>query len=369
MHTSLKKIAILSGHNEYQTHLHFEEGLKKALERKGVETHIYPFSINYQRESIHRISLDTPDALISFCLFSLNDRSLSFSDIFGIPNITICLASGIYSLHQAKNPLDFVAFVDRKDQKRYQEALPGKTLFLPHAVDRDLIRSPTLKRPIEYVFFGTLFDHESRRSLWDDKLPRQTIRILNEAIENFSVEKGYDGSLLEVLEENSKITESDFLQMYHELELYLRGSLRKDFLLKNRDLPIHIYGKSDSHRNWEDVFKVKNAFIYHSEVPFSETLKLMKQTKYLIHHCPSFNEGLHERILTGLALGCAIITEPSSYLEKEFPVSCGVMQSATKNREAFVENGQAHILENHTWDIRVEALLDSNINKVDRNYV
>ncbi len=56
----------------------------------------------------------------------------------------------------------------------------------------------------------------------------------------------------------------------------------------------------------------------HDPVPFEQALDIMRQSKILLNTCPWVKEGAHERIFSGMAVGCLVITNENHYLNQHF---------------------------------------------------
>ncbi len=111
----------------------------------------------------------------------------------------------------------------------------------------------------------------------------------------------------------------------------------------------------------------------HGETSYSQILALMSRAKITLNIGPMFPEGSHERVLSAMANGSAVVTDASRYWRETFNQTelvtfkgNSVMDAANhlisllqdhERRQAVATAGQAKVLAGHLWQHRADRIL------------
>ena len=106
---------------------------------------------------------------------------------------------------------------------------------------------------------------------------------------------------------------------------------------------------------------------YNEAINFSDLLKEMSLSKWVLHQSPGFEEGLHERIVYPLVCGTPVILWQSphvlSAMSNKGVIDFSVYDEMNKE-DSYIQlltDGKQEVLGHHTWTKRLSALLtDTN---------
>lgn len=164
-----------------------------------------------------------------------------------------------------------------------------------------------------------------------------------------------------------------FMNYMYPVDAYVRNYFRRksiECLVKNR-IPVKIVGEG-----WEK-YKSGNENLIKRETPVEFGLSFEKIAKehILLNNSPIFNHGAHDRIYAGMANHCAVLTDENPYLQKTLNDRENVLlysltdEKSLKDRaeelltnhefcKNIQENAYEEYLRSHTWEKRVERLLE-----------
>lgn len=164
-----------------------------------------------------------------------------------------------------------------------------------------------------------------------------------------------------------------FMNYMYPVDAYVRNYFRRksiECLVKNR-IPVKIVGEG-----WEK-YKSGNENLIKREIPVEFGLSFEKIAKehILLNNSPIFNHGAHDRIYAGMANQCAVLTDENPYLQKTLNDRENVLlysltdEKSLKDRaeelltnhefcKNIQENAYEEYLRSHTWEKRVERLLE-----------
>jgi hypothetical protein len=157
------------------------------------------------------------------------------------------------------------------------------------------------------------------------------------------------------------------------LDVQVRCTRRFEFVkaLAKTGLPIHICGLG-----WDaDLYRFKRA-TYEGPVPMARMSELMRQSRIVLNTNGNFGAGSHERPLSGLLAGAAVFSDYSRFYGQAFDedreialfrwmdVKGGLDRLAALAADpaaahAIAVAGKAKVLAAHTWDSRIEVVLDA----------
>lgn len=337
--------------NPYDSTQYFAEKFSEALQRHGVRTRLFKIEEDRIFQVVQAIMRDPPDLTCSFSNIAIGDHQ-PIGDQWRIPHLSMLIDPAIYSLHQMRGDYSLISCVDEGDVAFVKELGFEKVFLLHHGVDRDLAGYE--ERPFGPVFFGTCTDYEKILAEWEPSMRA----ILEPAAAKVLSPKGI--SILQAIVE-AGVKDEDLVRYHLELDLFVRAKDRVE-LIRALD-HVHVWGEGP----WKEL--CPNAIV-HPAIAFTETLEIIKKSKLLLNSSPRFKQGSHERILTGLACGCAVLTGDNPFVSNNFGDCAEVLtypygqwdvarDKAASMDKSLIVNGRDKILGNHTWDHRAKTLISN----------
>lgn len=365
----MKKIVLLIGENPYNTTHFFVKALGDALQKKGVIVKILSLQEGCYYETFQNLSQDPPDVTASFSDIHLN--GISLGNLLQIPHISLLIDPAYYFVHQMTGDYTCVTAVDEEEVDFFKKLGIQKILFLPHAVPQSLaLQTLQQKRDLDIVFFGTAIDIEEIETRWlcDQHgliLKEMAQEVLNGKISCFQaiINKGFSpgGGL--------------FFELYKKLDLYIRGVDRLKLMHALSGFSLSVFGDKIGKRGWRELLQGQKGASVHPAIPFKKAIEVMKKAKIVLNSNLRFKEGSHERIFYGFALGACVITGKNSYIKKAIQGSewttytygnwADVADKADdllnhpQLREKIVYEERKNILSHHTWEHRVDRLIEA----------
>lgn len=367
-------IAILATENPYNSTVHFAKGLAKALQRLGVRVDFYSFKPD-SFYKVHYALLDNPPQLtLSFS--DIRMGNISLGELSHTPHLTCLIDPALYFRHHFQGPFSLVTTVDRKDLHYIKSTSFPQALFLPHAVDSEVVNEKEEKKLFDIIMVGTCYDIEKIFRKWKKTFSPHLVELLLDAAEAVLSPKGI--SCLEALQSRG-VEEAMLVPLHGELDLYIEGKERLALLHALKGLPIHIWGKGP----WKKYLPEATV---HKPVAFSKVPHLLRQSLLVINATPRFKDGSHERVFYSLACNALPLAGATPFLKESFSNEEmlfydygryeGVrekVEEALKNPQVtkrIVEQGKARVAQGHTWDARAPSLIKFILNffsKVAKN--
>ncbi len=343
----MQRVAILSTDNEYSSHAYFEESLQRALQRAGI--HVEKIDMQHaSRESLARLMHLKPDATISFGLFS----DFEPAELTQAPHTTLCLGSALYALSVLQHPLNFLGCVNLEDVQRFSPLAPGRIFPCQHAIDKKDLCQQKVKKSIPYLFLGTFFDEALRWERLKKELEAKRFATLCHAFQKL-VDKTSTTYMHALFQAGiANVLTPSGIRLYYELEMLYRGYERRMLLDHLQGEEVHIYGASDSKRGWESLYS--SSFKVFPPVSFLKSLELIQQAEVLVHSCPSFSQGVHERVLFALCAKTCVLSSPHQELQRLFSGKGVVFDPKEIKEKDSLEEPLKIIAEQYVWDHRVE---------------
>lgn len=236
-------------------------------------------------------------------------------------------------------------------------------------------------REIDVLFTGTLESREELRSKvsmlapdWDwadeffdllikirtahpEKTARQSVISL---LEQMGIE--YSCSLLKVMMYVFGMVSDCYLRAY-----YREKTVRS---LVDAGICVHVAGDG-----WEDLYSVcPDNLVLEGRVDFDRTAELITNAKILLNILPSFNHGIHDRVLTAMQNGAVCLTDYSSYLDAHFhngqdiviyrldeleklPHMVECLLNDPEKAGSIAARGRDKALKEYTWDLFVKKYI------------
>ena len=146
---------------------------------------------------------------------------------------------------------------------------------------------------------------------------------------------------------------------------YIRTWIRKTVVknLMDSGIPFHIFGNG-----WDklNASSPNSKAILHGDIPITETINLMKDTKLSLNIMPMFKAGTHDRISTAQLNGAAVMTDSNDYIKQLYSENeiykfslvnyqslPTLLQTILNNKKSLYEvaiNGQKKAQEHLSWD-------------------
>ena len=388
----IKKVCFVVTGNLHEILYHFTLKMHEAFLRAGIESRIITFKNFYSPEEMLSIQKEKPDLTISFNYIVPTKEGEYISDFLHIPHLSIYLDPSIYVMPLAKSPYAIISCVDIFECNNLQQSGFSNLFFLPHGVEKELQYSPREARSLDIVFIGLCFDYETLREFGQKKYP-SFWHLIDEAIEITQSDKLK--SFVQALEETWKLsklnlTSIELLDFAFFVDNYVRGLDRVELLRAINDVQVHVYGGIkpgfyEPRKGWEYYLRGKNNVTVHPPVSYGKSIEILKQSKVCLNSMPFFKNGSHERIFNGLACGCLVVSTENIYIRENFAEDEGIvfyqqkewdkvndmlapyLKDENKRVEA-VTKGQHKVLQNHTWDNRVQTILKEVPPILDRIY-
>lgn len=377
----IKKVCLLSDSNTDDMAEYFTKMLAEAMERKGIDVQLIDATEeNIDPDVFQNFKANPPDLTCSFSRIEKLSSGKYLWDFLEIPHVAFLLDPPIYSLGQTNSSYIILTCVDRSDAIAAQSIFP-RVLHWPHAVKKDFILDNSVERNIDVAFFGGFIDFVGLRKEWKKKLTEQFSWVLDFAIDialiNSSITLPEALSISwETAGMGNAFGQDNFLLLYHYFEQFMIGKDRFELINAIRGPEIHVYGDPlDRYSsNLSDLFPHSN-IVSHPHVNYVETIEILKRSKICINSAPSFRDGTHDKIFAGLACGALSIASDSKYLSETFVHGEDILFYKANHwlevnewikefladedrRLNVVSRGREKVMEHHTWDARVDQLLN-----------
>ncbi|MCE5318838.1 MAG: glycosyltransferase, partial [Parachlamydia sp.] len=359
--------------SQYDVLHHFTRKLYEAFLRAG-----YSCRLLEKESQLEIPKKDPPDLSIGFNGAPRNSAGEMFCDFLKVPHLACLVDPPYHFLYLYNSPYVITACDDRMGCRLLQTLGVERNLFLPHAVEPELLQEGPQESHFDVIMLATFIDFEKRRKDWRNKYPTLICKAMDSAVEmafsdpKISFIAAFDTVLEGVHRSGKAFKEVDLNEVLKDLEYYIKGRDRVE-LVKAVKTPLHLFGGTIDAIGWKDYFADQKNIYVHSPVNYSQALQIMKRSRILLN--PSFKnkEGAHERVFAGLASGALVITTESQYLLDRFtedqelvyyrhPHLESIQENIDKyladetQRQSLVENGCKKIRQGETWDHRVAAL-------------
>jgi spore maturation protein CgeB len=379
----LNKVCLLVNYNLYESKRYFTRKLAEAMNRKGIETRIIDVNeTTLSGDTMASLKRYAPDLTCSFNSILPVSETKFLWDFLEIPHWAILVDPALYSIQLTRSPYTILSCVDRSDLAAVQANKFLNAFFWPHAVEKEL--SPgNQKRIYDVVFLGSCYDYESLRASWRQRNPESINKVLDDAID--LVYSDNRTSLSEALASawnaaKLDIAGVDFAALFYYLDNYTRGKDRVELIRSIKDAHVHVFGDLAKDNavgvlGWEQYLAGLPNVTVHPSVPFWDSLHLMQQSKICLNSMPFFKNGTHERVLAGLACGAVPVTTDNIYFREFFRDNEDLLYYSMKDKSSvndrvndllaqeskrakIADSGRKIVMENYTWDVRVNDLLE-----------
>jgi len=373
----------------YNSHFFFAHQIGGAFEKLGYEVEYCEFTKESDFDEVLKPYLGNSYQLIldfnSLMPQLIEEDGTPVLDMIGGPFYDYILDHPLFHYNclsaKAKN---FHAILLDEAQERYvKRYYPGvkSTMTMPLAATEAISKTKRNAVPDCVLFIGS-YDSEEKLYRMIEQSP-EPVRMLGKKVLEYrlaeplaTMEAVFECVLREQDLELSPAQFALFMNHMYPVDAYVRNYFRKkaiECLIKNR-IPVKIVGEG-----WEK-YKSTNENLIKRETPVEFGLSFEKIAKehILLNNSPIFNHGAHDRIYAGMANHCAVLTDENPYLQRTLKDGENVLlysqtdEKSIKDRaeelltnHAFCkniqENAYIEYLQNHTWEMRAERLLEQGI--------
>ena len=373
----IKSVGFFSRGDFYVWGLTQTTSFSKALERQGIRVEHFGTKSSPIREVLSRPREQLPDVTCSLMDLGLGLSSDLLLDHHKVPHVLYSVDLSSYYLHIAFNPYALMTTIDEQDLQKMQSMGFKRTFHLPLGCEKDLQCSLSEDKEYDIVYMGTCWDFETEVLHWKKKLPPNIVDIMievcDEVFQGHSQIKAMDYALER---RGLKFTEVPFCTMHRQITMYTKGKDRVNLVKSIKKHPVHVFGKHNLKKGWEEFLEGQENVHFHDMVSFSDSIKIMQKSKILLNGAPQFKYGLHERIFNGLGSGALVLTDDNAIMKDHFKDEEDILLynlneydsieekispylSNTKKRNELVVSGREKVMKNHTWDVRAKHFISS----------
>ena len=361
--------------SQYGALHHFTQKLYEAWVRAGFNA----FYFTDADAALDAALRDPPDLMIGFNGVPSKDTKL-YCDIIKRPYLTLLVDPFYRFLDLISSPYLIIGCDDFSSTTALKNMNVKNVIFVPHAVEADLVPDTASKKIYDVTMLATFIDHEACRESWKSKYPELVCKAMDEIIERtfFNPELSFTDAVMNVMRQTYQkhpelnSLKVDATSIFIDIEIFIKGKERVDMLRAIQSTPVHVFGHTADEMDWKTYFKDQSNIIVHDAVSYEESLNIMKQSKIILNSSIKNKFGAHERIFSGLAAGALVFTNENPYLKKFFmhdfdivfyqskklnqidSMICTYLANEEK-RQQIVENGREVVMSFHTWDARIRT--------------
>lgn len=351
----------------------FTKSVCEALGRRGLEVRVLP---EKGEKALACLLKDPPLFTLAFNGILPSEGGICLADQLEIPHAACLVDSAYHYFPLAKSRWTWLGCDDRSNLPLFSDLGAAHVGFLPHGVDRSRFAYYDLERPLDVLFLGSLIDFEGVREEWKRRFAPEDAAAMDGAVElAFSHRsRPLPHCVMGAFQECERPLQ---LEALHLVEQYVRGKERVDLLRALDEQEVHILGQAPQGRSWKRQWET-GRYIFHESVSYEDSFSWMQKAKVILNSCPRIRQGGHERLFGGIASGGLVLTHSDSFLEETFTEGQSLaffrsdrlgevgdlVSSFINQREVrwgVVRAGQEVVREHHTWDRRVETLLQGMV--------
>jgi hypothetical protein len=362
----MSKAILFTGSFQYGVVADFIQGIAQSLHHQGYQVQ----QINLSEKSSLQQQLTAETFRGTELVFSVNalgaDLLPYFAELRQVPFYSLLLDHPLHSLLRFfGTPLRLLC-VDQA-HVAFARAVGMQAEFCPHAISAaqvSLTASPdTAKQGI--LFPASFFSADKAKTIIDQHFPQAWNWLRNPAvrtISDFLYQLGFMQAGKKPLLELNKNT----ITILCHCDFYLRAIGRDRLLQQFADagLALQVIGNG-----WEQAQQLPQ-HQYLPAVAFPALLQMMQKVRYVLHHSPGFEAGLHERLLYPIGAGTQVLSEPTPYLEQVFTrggavrffnhaaeLSPALATVSAADYQSQLVHSQQLLKQQHSWDVRLQPWL------------
>ncbi|MCE2982512.1 MAG: glycosyltransferase [Parachlamydia sp.] len=377
----LKKIYLFASiSSQYGVIDHFINELNNAFNRQGVISRIIHTERDNPARFVEELTQDPPDCTLSFNGLLPDVEGRFLSDMLKLPHVAYLTDAPHHYYPLAKSEYTIITCIDKNFCQVFRDFKHPYVLFNPHATCKSL--TPPLATPPynDILLLNSFIDYKAVREKWNQKYSSDLAEAMEEAAEMTLSDAAipYMQAFIQTLDKSLRAGKTidprqiDFEAVFDDLEAYLGGKARVELIGAIEDYPVTVVG-ADA-QGWKKYFPNHANLKCLPQVSFQDALELMKRTKILLNCTPEIKQGLHERILSGLAAGAAVLTLETPFIKEQFADGKNILTYAPRGwdelnqkigsylndeekRNRLVEAGRELVLQRHTWDQRAQTFI------------
>lgn len=283
-------------------------------------------------------------------------------------------------LNHGKNM--YVACIDRNHKRYIDDCYSGvkNTLYLPHAGFKAKRIVPYEEREID-IFFPS-----SYRTPVNVSKEIEELADVYQSIANILITAMLSNRMLTLQTAlaqyfssvNFTYTEEDFIllmDIFSVVDQYIRAYTREQLIqhILNSGLKLTVCGSG-----WDTCEFIHHPNLHHigeNGVNFLETVEIMANSKTVLNHIPTLQEGMHERIFTSMRCGAICLTNDFPIMHEEFEDVTNILLYSdiyldefvnrlkdvlhnTHEAKAIALRGQIIAESNYKWEDNANRILD-----------
>jgi spore maturation protein CgeB len=356
--------------------------INDALGRQGVATRLLVSERENPDPFLEAIFKDPPDCTLSLNGLLPDENGNFFCNMIKIPHVACLMDSFTEFSALAGNPLNIITCPDAFACHYFSGLGCDRSLFMPQGVNPAITADPQAIKKYDSLFIGSCIDYEYIRAEWKNKYPEQICEALENAqkIALSDHSTSYIEALVQALNETSQSKPLDMsafnmLEMIQELELFIKGKDRVELIRAIKTGSVTIFGSTIGQKGWEAYLKDQPNVKIHSPIPFESAIEAMKMSKIVLNSSPASKNGTHERVMAALGSESFVLTNHNVFHDHHFIngqdmafYNHGEWSDADEivafylendaEREAAAKSGREKAMLDHTWDRRIQELLE-----------
>jgi spore maturation protein CgeB len=366
--------------SRYGVLTHFTLKFAEALTRAGVNCRVLKAEKTNPKPFLEALFNDPPDCTFSFNGLLPDQEGRFFCDTIKIPHVACLIDSPTQYLALASSPYTIITCPDRFSCEFLKGLKCENVLFLPHAVEKEIVPPfPDSRRIYDVSMLSSCIDYESMAELWPLQYSQAVCEVMHESVDLALLDQEISCTQAfiqcmdrQMMKTNVNPGIVNYPQIIDQVEMYVKGKDRVELIQSIQDASVHIFGANLN--LWKKYVGQKTNVVFHEPVNFDIALEVMKQSKIVLNSCAWLKDGTHERILAGLACGALVLTQENIYMRENFndgyniafyrlgkwnKINEQIQKYLTHpdQRENAAEKGRDLVMRKHTWDHRAKTLL------------
>lgn len=161
-----------------------------------------------------------------------------------------------------------------------------------------------------------------------------------------------------------RLLDRDFIIFAGAVDSFVKLDMRQKVVSSLKGLPVHFIGAL-----WKEYLGEQPDFTYFGYASHYDLPEILCQYECVVNFDPNFANGVHDRLLTGLASGAKVITNRNSYIETIPDAGRAVWTYSLNSPDIFALSEEAlntelepgfgrEILAHHSWGQRIRDVLE-----------
>lgn len=368
--------------SQYGVLYHFGIKLYEALLRAGYKARLFESHFKLSQITLEplphlTIGFNGVPAAPSLKTKEGSPDTEAICDLIRVPHVSCLVDPPFRFFYLTRSPYSIIGCDDLSGCEMLRQMGFSKTVFFPHAVEKELSPDPKEERIYDVVMLASYIDFVHRKKKWRKIYPKWIWQIMEEAIEITlsDQETAFINAFRKVFIDHKRRPEEmetfNLFEVFAEMEMAIKGMERFNMLKSIQDVDVHLFGSNE----WKShLGKKLPHVILHDNVDYAQALEIMKKSKIVLNCSIKNKNGAHERIFSGLACGALVVTGENIYLRHYFQDGQNILfyrysESDLLNqkihyylaheneRKQVAEGGREVVMAHHTWDHRVKTLI------------